>query len=484
LGRKARISIVLLIAIVVTSAYLVGTKLSSDKPVEFDFTSEPGKTTIGLASEPHAVSPGCGCMYPDFGKLPWYGMSVPSDRFDLGVAASDYSVDPHLWALTAMAPGPDETNWLGVPTQSLQMKVMVYRNGRQRTIFNKRATHFVLWTHHRVEVTQPPHNPYAAVLPAANGSTTFRSHEASRSELGGSIDISTSTPERPTFVSSGPDHLNPEMMQRGPMIDVLGPRIRFSTRYSRGLRLWAALHEIKGFKPGDLVTVVMRVPFSLRLIPSPVQLDWKVDLPGAWPMIREEGDNTPGGPRAQGRFLLTEPLPPYVVNLRNVSVPSASSWHRFARRSAHHVVVKPMLQVAPMDRWQAIVEQYGLPPVSKRAQIGVFGRISYFESNDVSGRAVIGSKARPIATGTTVSFHSHDGLGAGVYRLTPLVSSGQTTDLATISGAATVTIGGDAVTHVAWPSLIPLAPIEGAIVGLIVAGVFAWARKHPAGNAS
>jgi hypothetical protein len=125
------------------------------------------------------------------------------------------------------------------------------------------------------------------------------------------------------------------------MIDVLGPTVSFGIEDAH-VRLWAGVEPVHGLHDGDRIGIQVTTPYSLRLIPHPAQLDWVADVPGTWKRLlgaMRGGDKraiaeAEQGPRAQGRFLLTEPLPAYSVRMGDVEVPADETWRRFARRSA------------------------------------------------------------------------------------------------------------------------------------------------------
>jgi hypothetical protein len=482
LGKRERLAIAVAVLSAAAIAYLLIDRIPGEQPAEFELQAHQGTSAIELKAEPESISPGCGCKDPTFGKHPWAGMSIPSTGFELDVAAprSDDTASG-LWSLTAMEPELGPIDWYGVPPHSLRMTVLASNGyGAKRVLFRGPATHFVLWTDKPVSVEQPLSNPYAALLPAAGGTTTFISEEAARSEWGGHVDISSSAPERGEAEVRHRER-SPEETQRGPMIDLLGPTVRFTLSYTSRTRLWAAMKEVKPAQPGETLTIYLRTPFSLRLFSHPVQLDWQVDLPGSWRRNLEgwKAGEIPRwemaqGQTGQGRFILNEPLPSYAVQLRHLSTPSRAAWRSFAGRSARRALIKPMLGEARMDRGHLITAEFALPPVSPRPQIGVFGQITDFNSSSVDGRAVIGPTAQSIPSGEELHFHSDGGVGAGIYHLSPLISSGQPTDRTAVAGDATVWIGGSVASHPDWFPWIPFGGLIGALLGVAVTAAFRW----------
>jgi len=134
------------------------------------------------------------------------------------------------------------------------------------------------------------------------------------------------------------------------------------------------------------------------------------------------------------------------------------------------------LDPLPTEVWDW---SYGLPPVTTRPQIGVFGYITRFDSTSVGGSAVIGSTPRTLPRGEELRFESVRGLGAGTYRFTPLVSSGQETTEASLSGEATVFLGGDLKSHPSWLPFVQISAWVPAIVWILL-GIFLswWFRRE------
>jgi hypothetical protein len=493
LGRRARVCLSVLLAVVCIALYLIGSDISEPQRVELNLRAGQGDTKIALATERKATSPGCGCLDPAFGQLPWFGMSIPSEGFDLSVSSdSGHNVDTARWALTAMAPDIGPVNWYGVPTHSLKMQVIVHRNGRAKTIFNSRTVHFVVITDKPVRVRQPQRYPYTALIPAAGGESEFRIHPASRPQWGGVVDAETDAPARGSAgrIFRG-NYSAPRLTERGPMIDVLGPVVRFELDASSANRIWAGNKRLLGLSSKDQVEIRMTTPFSLRLIAHPVQLDWLADMRTQWARVRELAakgrrqyqNDLALGPLAQGRFVLSEPLPSYVVHLHQLLIPDPAIWRSFAQRSIRKVAISPMLSQGSMDRGHLVVGQYGLPPVPTKSEIGVFGSVTHFASDAQNGEIVGGSKLTPIARGEELAIDSHDGLDAGLDQFTPLVSTGQATGFANISGTAAVRIDDVPLLHAPWVPWLPGA-IAAALVGLLIERLVRWiSHGHREGTA-
>lgn len=483
LGVAERVLVAALLVVGGFLAYHLLNGIEAERTAEFNLTSAAqGTTSFSLQPQKGAVSPGCGCPNPEYGKHPWSGMSVPSTQFKLHVNAEpDDEIANGLWSLTALAPNTGPINWYGQPNHSVRLQVEAEdKNGSRRSLFKGLASHFVLWTDRAVDVRQPAEYPYAAVLPAARGSTVFSSTEASRAQWGGTVDISSSTPAR-SEADPSEGCTVPEVGQRGPMFDVLGPTVRFSVPYTHRTRMWAALQEIPAATPGDELIISVTTPFAIRLIPHPVQREWQEALPRAWRQrlvssiaesVRGES-KAAGGILAQDRFFLDEALPPYSVHLTHLQEPSRTQWSTFATMSSNREQVRAMMadtQMDPLDEAVWSYSEYGLPPVEPLPEIGVFGKITNFDSTSVGGAAVIASHSQTVARGEEVHFESKEGIGAGFYKFTPLISSGQETTEASIAGTATVWIGGGLASHPAWIPWDLFGVIFGAIVGALVGG--------------
>jgi hypothetical protein len=450
--------------------------------VELDLKAGQGTTTFSLASELEAVSPGCGCPHPEWGKHRWEGMSVPSRAFHLDVESQpSEETDPGLWSLTAMSPNTGAINWYGEPNRALWMDVQAHESdGQWKTLFYGGASYFMLWTADPLRVRQSRQYPYAAVLPAAGGSTTFTSHEPSRNQWANFVDISTTAPAR-AFADPDDAGLDEEVSQRGPMLDLLGPEVTLSTPYSKQLQLWAGQKEITRARPGQSVKIEIYTPFAVRLIPHPVQVGWRAEVAeatngGLLNPLGGQPSDFDTTPRGRGRIQLTGALPSYTVLMRHVQPPGAS-WSSFAARSASRELVSEMMGSTSLDPLPSEVwhSSYGLPPVTIRPQIGIFGRITNFRSTSVGGTAVIGSNDRAIPRGEELRFRSSDGLEAGQYRFTPLVSSGQETAETSIFGVATIFVGGSLASHPEWMPVGLIGAGATAILGILLSiGLNRW----------
>jgi len=170
--------------------------------------------------------------------------------------------------------------------------------------------------------------------------------------------------------------------------------------------------------------------------------------------------------------------------MNHVQAPEGRAWESFARRSEHNETVVELmadtyLDPLPHNDWDW---GYSLPPVTDRPQIGVFGKIARFDSTSVGGSAVIGSTVQPIPRGEEVKFESDEGLGAGEYKLTPLVSSDRETAKTSIYGDAKVYLGGTLVTHPSWmswgrPGGAVLSALLGAVLGVFASWWFGRRRE-------
>ena len=485
LGRRTRVGLLLALAVGLGAAYVVGQHVATTRQVELDVVADQGQTEIQLGTVRNPTSPGCGCLDPSFGELPWYGMSLPSQGFDLSVASrTAKKIDPHRWALTAMVPDTDVTDWYATPTHSLQMRVTADHDDSRRTVFDARVSYFVLMTSRSVHVDQPARNPYAALLPAAGGSTTFRSQSGPRAEWGGTVGISSRAPARDSADAIfRTDDSGPELTQRGPMIDLIGPTIHFSVD-AADMQLWAGLKRVDGLQRGDSVDIALTTPFSVRLIPHPVQTAWAALIPREWARrvaiarTKDERDQLAKGPTGQGRLVETQPLPPYSIELADLAVPARQTWLGFAGRSAKKDTMDPMLSDDRVLDDGLVTTVYGVPPVSATPEIGVFGPITHYESDTVRGDLVTGSTSTPIARGQKLVLNSSHGVDAGKYRNTPLISSGSPTEQAAISGKAKVKVDGRPLTRPWWLPWLPwvLGAIGAALIAVMVEALVAWAR--------
>jgi hypothetical protein len=471
--------------VVLLAAYLIGRDVSMTRKLDLSVRADQGRTSLALAPELNAVSPGCGCADPQFGELAWYGMSIPSEGFDLNVASRPArDVDRHRWALEALAPEQDIVDWYQSPVHSLAMRVVAERNEHRVTLFAGRVSHLVLVARGSVTVEQSRRNPYAALLPAANGVTSFDSEAGARADEGGLVQVHSDAPARSSAdaIFNPNFHGTPDVQQRGPMIDVLGPTVHLRVEDATGASVQAGLRAIPGVRRGDSLDITLSTPFSVRLIPHPLELNWWADLPGQWGRLRREAEHNHElreqasfGPEAQGRFILSEALPPYSVRLANLRVPETRVWRRFAARSESKSLIPPMLGSDPADRHGLVVSDYGLPPVTPVREIGVFGHVTKLTASSLSGTADVGSDSTPIGSGQRVEMRSHSGLSAGRFRLTPLISEGEPTEQADISGTGKLTLDGTLLTRISWLPWV-LGAIAAAVLGFLVHAFLSWVR--------
>ena len=488
LSRRQRWAIGLTALAIAGVAYFALPEIPGSQHIDLRLQAGQGTTSFSLAPEKAAISPGCGCPHPEYGAQPWEGMSVPSRRFqmDLEATPSD-EISPNLWSLTAMAPNTGPINWYGEPNRAVWIYVEAQRpNGGWKTLFYGATSHFMLWTPAPVSIHQAQNNPYMAVLPAAGGSTTFTSHEAARAQWANTVDVSTTTP--PRGIASPKDApSNPEIGQRGPMMDVLGPTVTLSVTDESQSRMWAGRREISGARPGEHILIYIETPFAVRLIPHPVQLDWESELAEATSQEGFANLFSAGSaeakelPRGQGRVPLRESLPSYTVRMSHIDPPDSEAWASFARRSKTLETIPEMMGFTTLDPLPSMAWHwsYGLPPVTSRPQIGVFGRITTFASTSVGGTAVIGSDPRAVPRGEKLHFDSDHGLEAGHYHFTPLISSGEETAKTSIYGDATIYIGGELASHPEWVPWGPLSAVATALLGiLLAAGMNFWFGKR------
>ena len=308
---------------------LAAERVSVYRSVELRLTADQGDTRIALTDKAdNAVSPGCGCMDPSFGSHPWFGFSLPSEGFDLSVAVGQgRSVKDRRWALTAMVPSLEPINWFGDPARPVHMRVTVDRAGARSRIFAARASFAILLSDQSVEVRHGDRYPYAALLPGASGSTRFQSRAGPQPGFGAQLNVASGVPARDAATD---DELAPgyeprtDLVQRGPMVDLLGPNVTLRVDDSVDLRLFAGLEEIRGFVAGDAVEVSITTPFALRLISHPAPPDSASELAGAWKrerarLLRDKNPEQAGvDARLQSRFKLTDALPAYSVRLRHL----------------------------------------------------------------------------------------------------------------------------------------------------------------------
>jgi hypothetical protein len=241
----------------------VGDNLEVEQDVELAVRADQGEATVAIAAEKLGVSPGCGCQHPNFGKLDWTGIALPSQGFRLGVTAAPAdNVSAGIWQLTAMAPDVDRIAWYAGPYATLEMRVTVNRHGRSLRLFDGRTTFLQVVRAGPVEVEQDRRFPYAALLPAAGGETTTLSRSPARPGRGGSLDVESSAPSRDAveIPRKGTFGLGLDVNQRGPMIDVIG-RTTFRIGRAGDSQIYAGKQLIRGVLPNDEVTVRLRTPY-------------------------------------------------------------------------------------------------------------------------------------------------------------------------------------------------------------------------------
>jgi hypothetical protein len=486
-SRRLRLVIVVLLALVAGAAYYIGENFKVEQDVELAISADQGEATVAIAGEKFGVSPGCGCQNPEAGDLDWTGLALPSESFRLDVAAAPGdNVANGAWQLTAMAPDADHIDWYAAPYATLEMRVTVNRGGVDLRLFEGRTTFLQLVGTGPIEVEQDPRFPYAALLPAAGGETTAISRAPVRPGAGGSLDIASSAPDREPVVLPRSGHASDmgiDATQRGPMIDVIGPTA-FRIERAEGSQIYAGKQLIRGVRPGDEVTVRLRTPYSLRLFPSPAPRPWVDAQPTVWrkelaksdpsAQVRREARR---GPALTGRNIIDYALPEFAVNLSGLSVPDERTWSNFATRSAEKVTIHRLLSPNPHD--SLIYGTFGLPPVSARPEVGVFGKVTHYESDAVRGELIADSDTSRISDGEKVSMDSSAGLDAGKYRFTPLISAGVPTQEAAIAGEGKVAVDGDPRTTLGWLRWVAAA-IAAALIGLAIHALFSWVnRGHP-----
>jgi hypothetical protein len=462
---------------------LLSRNVAVEHKVELETRATEGRASIALNDQVDAMSPGCGCLDPSFGAHPWYGFGVPSSGFDLDVVTQGTrGLVPGRWALTAMVPALDRINWYGVPDHTVGLRVRVWRGGRSRLVFAGRTAFALLLAHGVVTVDHGARFPYAAVMPGSGGMTEFASARGSRAEFGSAMHIVSAVPGRGSDDAAFDRRRRPtaEDLQRGPMVDVLGPRVTFRSDDAADLEVYAALQPLAGVAGADQVEVTLRTPFALRLIPHPVPRRWREELSGAWRAMVARASREGRtrllrgllrGPRFQGRRVTTDPLPPFAVRLRRLSVPDDRTWRRFARFSQRDGSVGSLLSASRFDMFLTTI--YQTPPVTTLRQVGVFGRVTHYASSAVRGRLTDGSKSTPIARGQHLVVDSDPGLRAGRYSLTPLISAGSPTAASVIDGRAKVRLDGAPLTRL--PVLPWIVGVLGtAFFGLVVTAIVRW----------
>lgn len=487
-SRRLRLASAVVLALLAGVAYFIGENVKVERDVELAVSADQGEATVAIAGEKFGVSPGCGCQNPEGGNLDWTGLALPSESFQLGVtAAAADNVAKGIWQLTAMAPDPDHIDWYAGPYVTLEMQVTVNRGGLDLRVFEGRTTFLQLIGTSPLEVEQDRRFPYAALLPAAGGETTAISRAPVRPGAGGSLDIASSAPNRESVRLPSPSgyesDLSIEATQRGPMIDVLGATT-FRMQQMGDSQIYAGKHLIRGILPVDEVTVRVRTPYSLRLFPSPAPRPWVEAQPTIWRKEIADSDHPAQarreerrGPALTGRNIIDYALPEFAVHLSHLSVPDERTWSSFATRSAEKVTIHRLL--APSLHDTLVYGTFGLPPVSSQPEIGVFGKVTRYESDAVRGELIVDSDSSRISDGEKVSMDSSNGLDAGKYRFTPLISAGVPTEEATIAGNGEVAIDDDPQTTLDWLRWVAAA-IAAALIGLGIHVLASWVKRgHP-----
>jgi len=477
LSRRTRF-VIAVVGVLLGVGLVLGTqRIPVEETVELRLKADKGTTSFQLLAEDDALSPACGCPAPAQGEQHWLGMSIPSLGFDLDVASEPSDdVAEHLWSLTALAPNIGPIDWYGPPSRAVRLfAYAVHPGGKGGSyLYRGPASHLVVWSDKKVTVRQRRNDPYAAILPAAGGTTSFSPHEAPRAQWGNQMNVSTTAPER-AAVDLAKGEEDAEILQRGPMVDVLGPSVDFIFRYTGRTRIWAASRPLTGARPGDRVVILVMTPYALRLIAHPAPREWRKTVLGS-------AMNRYGHPQARDRILLSQSLPAYEVRLTGIDPPRPETWKAFADRAQKYDLMSPMIKRTSLDPLEGpsyIPRRYGLPPVTSRTQIGVFGRIKEFKSTGVGGQAIVGTTPHAITRGQELKFSSKRGLISGAYLPTPLVSSGQETAQASIFGKAKVWIGGDLVSRLDLFSAALISALLGAIFGVIATQMYnRWTRQE------
>ena len=478
-SRRARLVIAIVALVAIGLTYYLSGHLSVDQGVELSVRADQGMAAVKIASEPYGVSPGCGCQNPRYGKLNWTGLALPSWRFRLGVSAQPSPGIPKgLWQMTAMAPDIDKIDWYASPYAILEVQVVASRNGRAVTLFSGPTTFLDVAGTQPIYIEQDKRFPYAALLPGFGGETTVTSTSAVRPGHGGSlfVDSEVGSHEEAKIGREGITKPEPELTQRGPMIDIIGRSTFRLPKLAKSV-VYVGKKQVTGLRPNDRVTIRVHTPYSLRLFASPARKRWADELPTIWRQEMDAAEEAPAqvrrelrrGPTLTGRYVITEPLPSYSLQMSHLAVPGQPLWSSFARRSARKDRVKRMTKPNPDE--PIIYTEYGLPPVSPQPEVGVFGKVTQFTSSAVRGEVVTNSHSSRLRLGDTVKLESDDGVDAGKYRFTPLISAGLPTEEATVAGHGQVWVNDRPRTTLSW--LVWIAGVLGAaLIGLVLAGVF------------
>lgn len=485
ISRPVRITLVLVAALTLVVLAFVFRDYSVNKPVELEATAEPGTTRVLLSgSERRPMSPGCGCLDPAFGAHEWFGMSIPSTGFDMQVlSAPSDQLDGDRWALTALSPDLAPLDWYESPNHTVNMRVEA--GSSRRVLFAGRTTYSLVVLDTQVHVRYGRRFPYAALLPAADGSVEFNSKPYSRPEFGSEMNIRASAPAREGWSeieeidSEGEYRARTDLTQHGPMVDVLGPVVRIAFSASTDSDLYAGYERIEGMRPGEPVVVTLRTPYAIRLFSLPANRPWTRYQASAWHDIERKaskGDDEARrhlrfGPAIVGRLVDEDPTPPFSVHLRRIAVPSPQRWGRFAEISSAEGEVVQMLDNHATDL--KVSTLYQLPPVNPDLEVGVFGPMTELESSSMRGRLLSDGRAGTFGRGQRVSIESQDGLATGRYQMTPLVSAGLTTGRANAAGEAKVWIDGEPVNTLPFLPLL-LGAVILTVFGLGAEAVLKW----------
>lgn len=526
--RWARIAMPVVIVALSVAIFAAGKKVAVERSVEFALTAGEGKTTIALASDLEAISPGCGCIHPVFSERPWYGMSIPSRGFELNVGAAEGAAE--RWTLTVTTPDVELVDWTADSFHTQRITVSAVFDDRRKTVFEGRAAHLVMKSRSGITVSQKQKYPYAVVIPASGGVTTFGSRGGVREDCCAVLNVSSQTPPREEMVvetetvdqtagdaeieiplnePASSDEGSPETAsqeqaqdveelssedlsdlleatQRGPLIDVLGPSVQFSTFHEPGNFVYVGRRRVRGLEGADEVHINVRTPYSVRLAAHPTTLEWETDLASsnddrAADLSAQRSADGPAShadapaiaPEFQSRNSHLNALPEYSVEMSDILVPSAKTWRRFYRESALDKPIKPFL--FPSERLDLDMDfytAYGLPPILEYPEVGVFGRVTRLESSALAGQVITGGKVVNVARGEQLTVKSSRGIQAGHLRYTPLVFSGRVDAETRVAGTASARLDGAPLTRAGW-----LDGLAGAIaaIGVGVAGSFAFA---------
>lgn len=418
--------------------------------VQLELVSDQGQSSVRLSPDVAKVmSPGCGCKDPRTGRWPWFGMGIPAERFTLdGQMNQDRAFDGRTWQITAMVPPLDYVDWYSGSPHSLEMSAKIVRNGQTVWSHRGRFAYFDVVTDSPIRVSQSPRYPYAALIPAAGGETHFRSRQSPSQNLRGRLTVDTSVPARAFDRNGGNKPRDPLSNLRGPVIDVIGSTTKLRVRADRQTQLHGGAAPFLNlpFRKGDLLTVTVRTPFALRLIPRPVEKSRVGPLRTPDKGSRQRKPQlaeTPAWIKANASWRLVSPhrTPAYKISLKDLVVPRESKWRAFFNRSESGKPIHAALQPNDDDLSDGDPRSvYYLPPVLSTPQVGVFGPIVGFESDASRGSISSPSGTTDLLLGQHLSVLSDEGIEAGTYRQSSLISTGTPTDQAVLSGKATVTI--------------------------------------------